>query len=286
MSDIFRARALDAAPQARTPRPFSGPLSRSRLRTFAALCAAVAACHAPAAPAAGSLADTIEAVKPSIVGVGTVLRTRRPPGTFVGTGFVVADGRHVVTNAHVLPQEIDLERREFLAVFVPGAEATVREAELVGSDEAHDLAVLRMRGAPLPALAIGDSDAVREGDRFAFTGFPIGMVLGLRPVTHRGIVSAITPIAIPQITPRSLSSEMIRRLRAPFGVFQLDATSYPGNSGSPLYDVETGRVIGVLNMVFVKDTKESVLEKPSGIGYAIPARHVLELLSELGVAGG
>ena len=61
-------------------------------------------------------------------------------------------------------------------------------------------------------------------------------------------------------------------------MFQLDATAYPGNSGSPLYDGNTGLVIGVINSVFVKGAKENVLRDPSGITYAIPARYVQELL--------
>ena len=61
-------------------------------------------------------------------------------------------------------------------------------------------------------------------------------------------------------------------------MFQLDATAYPGNSGSPLYDPATGEVIGIVNMVFVKGTKESALTQPSGITYAIPSRYLIELL--------
>ena len=51
------------------------------------------------------LPDTIEKIKPSIVGIGTFQRTRRPPSIFRGTGFVIADGLHVATNAHVLPPQ-------------------------------------------------------------------------------------------------------------------------------------------------------------------------------------
>ena len=64
-------------------------------------------------------------------------------------------------------------------------------------------------------------------------------------------------------------------------VFQLDATAFPGNSGSPLYDPATGEVVGILNMVFVKATKESALTQPSGISYAIPSRFLIELLARL-----
>ncbi|HHH13603.1 MAG TPA: serine protease, partial [Thiolapillus brandeum] len=110
------------------------------------------------------------------------------------------------------------------------------------------------------------------------TGFPLGMVLGLYPVTHRGIISAITPAAIPAGSSRRLNAARIKRLRNPFMVYQLDAIAYPGNSGSPLYLPATGEVIGVVNSVFIKDSKESVLSSPSGISYAIPVKYVHRLL--------
>jgi S1-C subfamily serine protease len=59
--------------------------------------------------------------------------------------------------------------------------------------------------------------------------------------------------------------------------------AYPGNSGSPLYDGHTGEVIGVINAVFVKSTKENALKDPSGITYAIPAKYVRELLEQAGL---
>ena len=66
-----------------------------------------------------------------------------------------------------------------------------------------------------------------------------------------------------------------------FRVYQLDATAYPGNSGSPLYDPASGEVLGVMNMVFVKSTKENVLSDPSGISYAIPVEYLQRLLADL-----
>lgn len=236
-------------------------------------------------PWAADLSDTIARIKPGIVGIGTVHWARRPPAQLIATGFVVADGRHVLTNAHVLPENLDREHKEFLAV-LSGAgheNAMVREAELVEKDAAHDVALLRIRGPAMHALALGDSEKVREGDLYAFTGFPLGMVLGMRPVTHRGIVSAITPIAIPQVSSRRLDAGMIKRLAGSFDVFQLDATAYPGNSGSPLFDPETGEVVGILNMVFVKESKESALDKPSGISYAIPINHARGILEKAGI---
>ena len=133
---------------------------------------------------------------------------------------------------------------------------------------------------PLPALSLADGDGVREGTEIAFTGFPIGMALGLYPVTHRGIVSAISPMAPPQLGSRVLTAKMIRAMRDPYDVLQLDATAYPGNSGSPVYDQASGRVLGVINSVLIKETKEAVIEKPSGISYAIPVRFIHELLKQ------
>lgn len=231
---------------------------------------------------ATEFADIVAKVKPSIVGVGSFLPTRAPQSQLFGTGFVVGDGYHVITNAHVAQKELDVAAKEKLAVFVgSGKQGEVREARVLVLDEAHDLALLRISGTRQPALTIGDSTRVREGESYAFTGYPIGFVLGLYPATHRGIVSSITPIATPVGDSRQLTPEMIKRLKDTYTVFQLDATAYPGNSGSPLYDVETGDVIGVVNSVFVKTTKEAVIENPSGITYAIPARYVNRLLKRL-----
>jgi len=115
-----------------------------------------------------------------------------------------------------------------------------------------------------------------------FTGFPIGSALGPYPATHRGMVAAITPIAIPQARSAELDPKTIRRLTTgSFPIFQLDATAYPGNSGSPVFDPSTGEVLGVINMVFVKGTKESVLTQPSGITYAVPSRYLQDLLQKV-----
>jgi S1-C subfamily serine protease len=92
----------------------------------------------------------------------------------------------------------------------------------------------------------------------------------------------VTPVAIPPANARQLDPRTIRRLQTgPFPIYQLDATAYPGNSGSPLFLPDTGEVVGVLNMVFVKGTKEAALSAPSGISYAIPVRYLRELLAQV-----
>lgn len=233
---------------------------------------------------ADRIPDVIQAAKRSVVGVGTYQITRSPVAELMGTGFVVADGRHIITNHHVVSNQLDQSHHEQLVVFVgQGREAGRRIAKKIASDEEHDLALLQIEGDPLPAFSLGNSDRVREGELYLFTGFPIGAVLGLYPATHRGSISAITPIAIPASRVGGLDPKRIKRLQNPYDIFQLDATAYPGNSGSPLYDPESAQVIGVINMVFVKGSKENTLKSPSGISYAIPARYVEALLSRHGI---
>jgi S1-C subfamily serine protease len=230
--------------------------------------------------AESKLPDTLAKIKPGIVAVGTYLPKRNPRASFMGTGFVIAPGNLVVTNAHVIPELLDREHLEEVAVFYrQGDEERMLPATVAATDKAHDLAVLKI-SATLTALPLGDAAAVREGQVYAFTGYPIGMVLGLFPVTHRGMISAITPNAIPTINAGQINPKLISRLETPYKVFQLDATAYPGNSGSPLYDADSGRVVGVIDKVFVQESKESLLSHPSGISYAIPVTHLDNLLKD------
>lgn len=222
------------------------------------------------------LPDLIDKIKPSIVAVGTYKKTQSPPFVFRGTGFAFGDGNQIATNAHVLPNGSGPDD-PILAVLIrsKGSEGSLRLAKIDQRNPDRDLAVIRIDGPPLPALKLGDSSNVREGQAIAFTGFPIGGVLGYSPVTHRGIVSAITPIGIPGGNASQLNTQLIQQLkRGAFDVFQLDATAYPGNSGSPVFETENGTVIGVINMVFVKGSKEAAITAPSGITYAIPAAHL------------
>jgi S1-C subfamily serine protease len=227
------------------------------------------------------LPETIELIKPSIVPIGVFQETGSPPFAFRGTGFVVGTGNLVVTNAHVIPESLDADHLAKLAIRPKPTAGSpeFRTTRLLAMDRDHDIAILQFEGGPLPALTLQATDTAREGQLVAFTGFPIGGALGFSPVTHRGSISAITPIVLPSANSQQLNEKSIRRLRqGSFDIMQLDATAYPGSSGSPVYDPENGHVIGIINMVFVKSTKEAVLSQPSGITYAIPVRFVRELL--------
>src|SRR5262245_36700900 len=209
----------------------------------------VTACLAAVPAAFADAVATIDRVKHSIVAVGTFERTRTPQFEFRGTGFVVGDGTLVATNAHVLPTALDPSTLEVLGILLPAAgdeRVRFREARRVAVDPGSDLALLRFDGDKLPPLALRDSDRVKAGQMVLFTGFPIGAALGPYPATHRGMIAAVTPIAIPQARSGELDPQVIRRLTSgAFSVFQLDATAYPGNSGSPIYDPDSGEVVGI-----------------------------------------
>lgn len=232
-----------------------------------------------------SLANLVELIaksKPSVVIVGVHSPTETPRFNLRGTGFVVGDGQYVVTNAHVLPEapsNATVVRQ--LMVQLPGkpGEFDIRVASVASVDRNRDLALLKIEGPPAPALPLGRATYVLEGTEVAFIGFPIGGALGYSPVTHRGIVSSVTALAPPMPSAQQLNPQAIQRLRqGSYDIYQLDATAYPGNSGGPLLNVQTGEVIGVINSVFVKSSKESALSQPSGITYAIPVRFVIELM--------
>ena len=234
--------------------------------------------------ASADLPDLIDQIKPSIVVVGTYLKTRSPAFVMRGTGFVVGNGTLVATNAHVVPESLDSANGEILVIQAQTGRGLLqqRPGKVTAGDKSHDLALLRIEGSPLPALALQSGGLVREGQSVAFTGFPIGGALGLSPVTHRGIISAITPIVLPGATANQLNEKVIKRLKSgTFEIYQLDGTAYPGNSGGPLFEMEKGEVVGIINMVFVKGTKESVLTHPSGISFAIPVLYLQELLREV-----
>lgn len=239
--------------------------------------------NALAPNAFAGLIETIDRVKPSTVVIGTYKKMGSPQFSMRGSGFIIGDGNLVATNAHVVLDIPDTEA-DLVVRIGPGdgpGESRLRRAKLVASSKEHDLAIVRIDGAPLPALKLANSDIVREGQAIAFTGFPIGGALGFSPVTHRGTISSITPIALPAGNAQQINEKLIRQLKSgTFNIFQLDATAYPGNSGSPVFDVDTGEVIGVINMVFIKSSKEAALSQPSGISYAIPSIYLKNLLTQ------
>jgi S1-C subfamily serine protease len=255
------------------------------LRRHACLVALAVVAAAASVPALAQISsvELVRNSKPSLVAVGVFNPTAAPRFNFRGSGFVVDDGRTVVTNAHVLVPPSQMAFGTRLEVRLPGTggELAAREAAIVAVDPNRDVALLRIAGEPLPALPLASPELAPEGLPVLFMGFPIGGVLGFAPVSHRGMVSSITQAAIPSPNAGRLAPAAVAALRdGSFPIYQLDATAYPGNSGGPVIDADTGRVVAVISMVLVKGTRESALSNPSGISYAVPVRFVHELLRQ------
>ena len=230
--------------------------------------------------AENNLVLQIKRVKPSIVAVGTHYFKDTPRLKYRGTGFAVGDGTVIITNAHTINTVKEEKRLPHLRIFHQNFDQRGVTASLLYEDQVHDLVLLRIEGTPLPPLKLADSSNVQEGEAIAFTGYPLGLVLGLNPTTHAGIISAISPIVLPSPKARAIKKELVEFMRQPYEVFQIDATAYPGNSGSPVFRVPSGDVIGIVNMVFVKGKKENLLKDPSGITYAIPSNYARSLIDQ------
>ena len=122
-----------------------------------------------------NLVDTINKVKPSVVGIGVYTPLGQPRNELRGTGFAVANGQYVITNLHVLPDLLDEELNQQMVVFVGrGKEAKPRKAVVVDSDQLHDLALLKIEGNALSPMRLANDNFIDEGSSIAFTGFPIG----------------------------------------------------------------------------------------------------------------
>ena len=219
-------------------------------------------------------------LRPSIVAVGSYLRTDKPTVQYFGTGFVVHDGNCVVTNAHVVAALRAADRLDHLRVYFPDMTRDVdgKEAKVLLEDTYHDVALLRFEGQAGMPVKLAPADDVDQGLSVGIIGYPTGTRLGLVPAVHKGVVSASVPAVLPLPTGVKMTPELQEALKNPYNLYQLDMIAFPGNSGSPLFDAKTGEVIGVLNMTIATKTREHLFDKPTGIAYAVPVKWVHELI--------
>ena len=171
----------------------------------------------------------VERVAPSVAHVQR--------GRAAGSGVVIAPDGYILTNAHV----VDDSR----AVEIVLRDGATYGAQVVGSDPATDLAVVRANSSTLAALELATADTLRVGQLVIAIGDP----LGLQSTVTTGVVSALG---------RSLNSKDGRIIE---NVIQTDAALNPGNSGGPLVDTH-GRVVGV---------NTAIIAGAQGIAFAIPA---------------
>ncbi|MCE7946402.1 MAG: PDZ domain-containing protein [Chloroflexi bacterium CFX4] len=199
-------------------------------------------------------------VDPSVVNIEVVTRTRTDEFDGSGSGFVLDREGHIVTNAHVV-----YDAREIIVTFRDGYQAN---AEIIGTDDFSDLAVIKVNTDPkrLLPVTLGDSTDLKVGQSVIAIGNPFGLVSSMTT----GIISA---------TGRTLNSARMLspRTRTPFqnpSIIQVDAQINPGNSGGPLLDIN-GAVIGVNTAI------RSETGRFQGIGFAVPVNTVKRIVPQL-----
>lgn len=119
--------------------------------------------------------DVVRKITPSVVAIATYSPLRSPRVVMRGTGFIVHDGLHVITNAHVLPKDAELKHNEKISVLIGrGRVPDRRVAEVVLIDQEHDLALLRIDGNKVPKFTLGWRFGVRGNgycrNRFSHRG--------------------------------------------------------------------------------------------------------------------
>ncbi|GGK65601.1 S1C family serine protease [Ornithinimicrobium pekingense] len=178
-----------------------------------------------------------------------------------GSGFVIREDGYVLTNHHVIAASTT---GGGITVTLPGEEPV--RAEVVGSDPAYDIAVLKVDRTGLAALPFADPDAVEVGQTVVAVGAP----LGLDSTVTSGIVSAIDrPVVAGQ-------SEDVSYINA----IQTDAAINPGNSGGPLLDL-AGNVVGVNSAIAQMPSSALAPAGSIGLGFAIPAEQAERTATQL-----
>ena len=200
------------------------------------------------------VAKIVEKLTRSIVNITT---TRLLPSVFllpvpakgVGTGFIIDEEGHVVTNAHVLAEA----RRAEIYLH----DGDMVEARFVGRDPWTDVAVMKIKRKDLEPAELGDSDKLSVGQFVIAIGNSFGLAGG--PTVTFGVISAL--------------GRHIRTQRGPLlaGLIQTDAAINPGNSGGPLVNLD-GKVVGM---------NTAIIPYAQGIGFAIPINLVSRVAEDL-----
>lgn len=214
----------------------------------------------PAGPAiSGSFSDeivaTVDKTAPAVV---TVVNTITRDQKATGSGVIISEDGYLITNNHVV------EGQQRLQVIY--ADGSYHEAELIGTDEFADIAVIRVKD-PVPAVAaLGDSDALKPGETVIAIGSPLGEFQNSITV---GVVSALN---------RTVEGSGME------GLIQTDAAINHGNSGGPLINLK-GEVVGINTLVVRGDASGGSLDVAQGLGFSVPSNIVREVSDAL-IANG
>ena len=192
-------------------------------------------------------AKAYDIIAPSVVrvrGFGTGRDGMENAETGVGTGVVIVDKGIILTNLHVV-----LGAERIGVVFSEGLEA---DAEVIGVQPEHDLAVIQAKKVPddLVAATLRSTADLRPGDLVVAVGYPFG----IGPSASAGVISGLR---------REYQSPRGKRLLT--NLIQFDAAANPGNSGGPLVTAE-GEVIGIVTGILNPNHQRTFI----GIGFAVP----------------
>ena len=177
-------------------------------------------------------------------------------GAAAGSGFVITEDGYIVTNYHV----INVQGAQTITVAM--YDGTTYPAEVVGFDEAHDLAVLKIDASGLQTVVLGDSDSLVVGEPVAAIGNPLGE---LTFSLTTGVISALDRTV-------TMDSGTVMDL------LQTDCAINSGNSGGPLFN-EYGEVIGITNAKYSSNGNGQA--SIDNIGFAIPIDQVKDLITQL-----
>jgi len=180
-----------------------------------------------------------------------------------GSGVIISPDGFLMTNYHVI------ENADKVTVTLSGGEEY--QADIIGSDETSDLALLKLNGSGFPYAELDDSDDLIIGEWVIALGNPFELFsVSNKPSASIGIISA-TDMDFGMQQSGKVFQDMI----------QTDAAINPGNSGGPLVN-SLGKVIGVNTFIY----RESEINRGSvGIGFAIPINNAKRIAKELKMTG-
>jgi S1-C subfamily serine protease len=195
---------------------------------------------------------------PGVVTIRSIFRGEG--GAAEGSGFVLDNKGHIVTNAHVVTDESSGTRKTAKEVFIEFPDRNIVPAKIVGFDPFADVALLEVKpdGFELHPLKLGDDSDLVVGQPVAAIGSPFGEQQSLSV----GVVSA---------TDRSVESLTKFQIE---GAIQTDASINPGNSGGPLLDAGA-RVLGINEQI------ETDSGSNSGVGFAVPVSAIRRSVAQL-----
>lgn len=215
-----------------------------------------------------SLPDLFTKVEKSVVQV-TEVDNSNQLGSRLGSGFVYDNNGHVITNYHVVAPASNNNNDELLVTFLDGS---VYSADLVGSDQDADLAVIKVKNISsdkLTPLPLANSSALRIGESVVAIGNPFGLSGSMT----EGIVSGLGRLLPSNENGENFAGTSPSSFSIP-NIIQTDAAINPGNSGGPLIDMQ-GRAIGINTAIF------SNTGVYSGVGFAIPSNTISKVANSL-----